>query len=137
MEHTALVRVEAADAQTLAHVLSWFSSEEPHLQLDALLEQEGALDPNNDGDDQYALFVLPEPEPEVYLGCGFRFSGAPLEELEAVASQRRFEKPAADWQQNTLWEVLDSFDDVVEVVVEENLPELDHYRLGRVRIDVE
>ena len=80
-----------------------------------------------------------DEEPEIVLGCSFRFFGAPMAELEAVASQRRFEKPAVDWQDSHLWEVLDAMPDVEMVEGYENDEgehEFLHYRLGNVHIEI-
>ncbi len=133
MEHQATIILEANSAELLTALVDAFDSNATTQAIHAWLEDHPAK-PLDEGSEW--SWHQHKPEPEVYLGCGFRFFGASLEELEAAASQRRFEKPASDWQMNTLWEVLDAMDDVVLVEEEKSIPEFDHYRLGNVHIEV-
>lgn len=144
MEHTATIVVSAENAETFAHIVSWFHSGDYGGAADAIDQMLGEQDNEEAFPAKVSIEVLPEEEPEIVLGCGFRFFGAPMAELEAVASQRRFEKPAQDWQEETLASVLEAMPDVQPVYEErpadpETGPEeLDFvcWRLGNVQIDV-
>ncbi len=131
--------VSANSEELLVALIDAFDSDRVQEAIHAWLEGHPA-DPLAGDEPQWDWLVQSEPEPEIYLSCGFRFFGAPMAELEAVASQRRFEKPAVDWQDTALQEHLEAMPDVVAVYEgseEGDDAEFSHYALGNVHIDVE